>query len=912
MSSFGRPAIPEKIVRQVRRHRRLRFEAMRGDDLSGRRLGGFILSEPLGEGSFGSVWRARQVRLDRDVAVKVLDPLVARDPNAARRFEREGRSAASLDHPSIVPVYEAGDDDGLYYLAMRLVNGETLADTIEREAPMPPSRVAELLAPIAAALDAAHATGLIHRDVKPANILIEDGHPYLTDFGIAASARELGRYTTGSIGTAEYMAPEQGRGDAVDHRSDLYALGCVVFHAMTGESPFARDDVVSTLMAHSSDPPPATGNDHLDAFFSRALAKDPDERFDSGQDLISEFVSTYSDPDEAIAALQLDQGRPSTPARSRRGYLLVGGIAAVAALVAGAVVFTESGDEPTAAGVTPGGAVSTDADQGTNSVPDTAGGAPVVTDSSPDTTVAEAVALRSGGSISVGTRLDLSDPNPHANLDAAKLLAEWVLPVMYRIDEKLNPVPSLALGPPSEIDDDPLLLTWSIHDDRVWDDGTPVTTADIVATFEYISAADTNANSTILYDNLASVEAIDATTLQIRLTEPTGAAYLYFSTIHPIIKGAAWRDHLATGATAATFLDAGVDFAAGPYQLAARQNAGEIALGRNPAWNDDAAPALDRVDFASYPDSDALVEAKELRQVDMIWVDDVERSEILDVADIAGTEVLVDNSDVGVQLSMNLRSEPLADPLVRRAILHAIDRQAIADTAVGRKTDLIADSWDSLIFAPGQRGDMQPFADTFDVDEANRLLDEAGWLRPDDTVFRRKNGQDLALMVVLNGDSDSINTAIAIEGALQAVGIDISGTPGSPTLTSERMSTGDFDLLLQFRIFNNDPVVTELSFATTACPPSIEGCSGFGVNFGAFSDADIDATFVVASETSDPDERSAVYTELDQELRAAVPAVPLYVEPAFTAFQDDIAGVTNAPNVGPIVSLADWGFRADS
>ena len=202
------------------------------------------------------MWRARQLRLDRDVAVKVLDPLVARDPTAARRFEREGRAAASLDHPSIVPVYEAGDDDGLYYLAMRIVDGETLADLIDREAPLPPARVLELLAPIADALDAAHASGLIHRDVKPANILIEHGRPYLADFGIAASARELGRYTTGSIGTAEYMAPEQARGDDLDHRSDLYALGCVAYHALTGRSAFARDDIVATLLAHSVDPVP--------------------------------------------------------------------------------------------------------------------------------------------------------------------------------------------------------------------------------------------------------------------------------------------------------------------------------------------------------------------------------------------------------------------------------------------------------------------------------------------------------------------------------------------------------------------------------------------------------------------------------------------------------------------------------
>lgn len=871
------------------------------DDLRGRRLGGFELLEPLGQGSFGSVWRARQTRLDRDVAVKVLDPLVARDPDAARRFEREGRSAASLDHPSIVPVYEAGDDDGLYYLAMRLVDGETLAAAIDREGAMTPDRVAALLAPIAAALDSAHATGLIHRDVKPANILIEDGRPYLSDFGIAASARELGRYTTGSIGTAEYMAPEQAKGDTVDHRTDLYALGCVAYQAVTGRSPFARDDVVSTLMAHSTDDAPPTGDERLDGFFAQALAKDPAQRFDSGADFIAAFVGDH---------VATPPTRPTTgTGRPTRRLARAGGGIALAALIVGAVVLNMGGDDsPTA--TPPETTLAAVAEAVTTLAPD-------VTEQ-PATSIAtteapiepDVAALRSGGSVAVGTTLSLEDPNPHSNLDVAKLLSEWVLPVMYRIDENLDAVPSLATGPPIAADDG-LTLTWSIHNDRSWADGTPITTEDIVATYEYLTAADTSATSAALYDSVAAVTALDPTTLRIELTQPSGAAYLMFSTIHPIIKDVVWRDHLAAGATAATFLVDGIDFAAGPYQLATRQNPGEVALTRNTAWTGDTEPALDRIAFASYPDTDALVEAQTLRQVDMIWIDDVSGSEVLDVRDIADTEILVDNSSVAVQMSLNLQSEPLQDPLVRRAILHAINRDVIVQTAVGRKTNTVADPWNSLVFAPGQRGDQQPFADSFDVDEANRLLDEAGWLRPTDDVFRRKDGTDLALTIVLNADSDSINTAIAIEDSLQAVGIDITGTPGSPELTNQRMDEAAFDLLLQFRLFNNDPIATGLSFATSACPASVVGCEGSGVNFGAFTDAEIDAALELADSTTDPDARLGVYSDIDQQLVELVPAVPLYVEPAFTAFRNDVGGISTAPNVGPIVSLDGWGFLAE-
>lgn len=884
---------------------------MAGDDLHGRRLGGFELIEPLGEGSFGSVWRARQLRLDRDVAVKVLDPLVARDPTAARRFEREGRAAASLDHPSIVPVYEAGDDDGLYYLAMRLVDGETLADVIDRDAPMSAASVADVLRPIGDALDAAHANGLIHRDVKPANILIEDGRPYLSDFGIAASTRELGRYTTGSIGTAEYMAPEQARGDSVDHRSDVYALGCVAFHAITGRSPFARDDMVSTLLAHSVDDVPATGDAGLDAFFARALAKAPDDRFDSAADLVAALPT-----ESAGGAAPVPGSRPQ-----RRHVVALAAVAAV--LVAGLVVLAgRRADAPADDQAIPGDGATTDqatdaTDPTDDPVPTTRAASvePTTPPTSMPVPASTAVTtepglpvLRSGGSVAVGTSLDLSDPNPHASLDTAKLFAGSVLPVMYTIDEQLDPSPSLAVGPPVA-GGDPLVLSWSIHDDRVWHDGEPVTTDDIVATFEYLTAPDTNAANTALYDDVVAVRAVDDVTLEIELGAPNGAAYLMFSTIHPIVSSSAWQGHLEGGGTAATFLDDGVGFAAGPYQLATRQNPGEIAFARNPAWTG-TPPALDRVAFASYPDSSALVEAQRRREVDMIWVDDVERTEVLDAAALDDIDIVVGDADIAVQLTMNLRSEPLADPLVRRAILHALDRDLIADIAVGRKTGSVASSWNSLVFAPAQRGNAQPFADLHDVEEAERLLDEAGWVRPDDSVFRRKNGEDLAFTLVLTADSDSINTALAVESALQDIGIDITGTPANVTLTNERLTTGAFDLLLQYRILNSDPVATEFSFAATACPATIEGCDGSGVNVGAYRDDELDAAFGRAAGTSDPDERSAAFADIDTMLLAGVPAVPLYVEPAFTAFRDDIGGVTVAPTLGPIVSVAEWGFLA--
>jgi peptide/nickel transport system substrate-binding protein len=481
---------------------------------------------------------------------------------------------------------------------------------------------------------------------------------------------------------------------------------------------------------------------------------------------------------------------------------------------------------------------------------------------------------------------------------------------MYRIDERLDAVPSLATGPPIADPDDPLRLTWTIHDDRVWDDGTAVTTADIVATFEYLTAPATSAQRTLLYDDVGAVRAIDDTTLEIDLAAPTGAEYLMFSTIHPIIKDATWRSHLAAGGTAADFLVDGVTDAAGPYRLASRQNPGEITLGPNDTWTGEAVPTLDRVRFASYADSDALVEAQRRREVDVIWVDDVAGDELIEARAIEDTTTAAGTSTIAVQLTLNTASEPLNDARVRQAILHAIDRESIADTAVGRKTGELADPWNSLIFSPGQQGDEEPFSDQFDLDEANRLLDEAGWTRPDDTVFRRRDGEDLALDIVLLNDADGVNTALAIEDDLQAIGIDVTGLPGTTELTNERLSTGAFDLLLQFRLFNSDPLAAELSFGSNGCPPTVPGCSGTpnGVNVGAFADPAIDELFEQATTISDPTRRATVFAAIDEALLAAVPAVPLYVEPAFTAYDDEVVGIAMAPNLGPLTDLASWGL----
>jgi serine/threonine-protein kinase len=251
-------------------------------------LGGYVLGDEIGSGASSVVYAATHARLGRRAAVKVL-ALPPRGP-WRERFLRESQIAASLDHPNVIPVYEAGEDGDQMFIAMRLVDGDDLAGLIEHEAPLPLSRVLRIVAQVASALDAAHTRGLVHRDVKPANILLESGdHAYLSDFGIAkdpAAALALTR-TGGFVGSVEYCAPEQIEGRAVDARADVYALACIAYECLTGTPPFHRPTEVAILHAHLNDMTPdiraVRGDLSADVadVLRTAMSRDPEDRFAS-------------------------------------------------------------------------------------------------------------------------------------------------------------------------------------------------------------------------------------------------------------------------------------------------------------------------------------------------------------------------------------------------------------------------------------------------------------------------------------------------------------------------------------------------------------------------------------------------------------------------------------------------------
>ncbi|MCC9708125.1 serine/threonine protein kinase [Streptomyces sp. MNU76] len=268
----------------------------RPSELVGRQIAGYRVEREIGRGGMAVVYQARDLRLERTVALKLLAPELARNDTFRRRFTHESRVAAAIDHPHIVPVFEAGETDGVLYIAMRYVAGSDLRHLLDREGPLPVTTATRIAAQVASALDAAHDHGLVHRDVKPGNILVARGtdsdhpeHVYLTDFGLTKKSLSLTGFTTVGqfVGTLDYVAPEQISGKPVDGRCDVYSLACVVHETLAGRPPFQRDDDMALLWAHQYDqPPPLTGvrpdlPRAVDDVMATALAKSPDDRYDS-------------------------------------------------------------------------------------------------------------------------------------------------------------------------------------------------------------------------------------------------------------------------------------------------------------------------------------------------------------------------------------------------------------------------------------------------------------------------------------------------------------------------------------------------------------------------------------------------------------------------------------------------------
>jgi serine/threonine protein kinase len=317
------------------------FPAQMAGLRAGSRVAGYRLEAQVGAGGMAVVFRARDERLGRLVALKVLAPGLAADPAFRRRFIAESRAAAAVDDPCIIPIYEAGEADGALFIAMRLVRGGDLRLLLDREGALAPGRAVGFISPVASALDAAHGAGLVHRDVKPANILVDahqdrPDHVYLSDFGVSKGAISSVSLTGAGhfLGTPDYSAPEQIQGLPVDGRTDQYALACVAYQLLTGARPFERDQGIAVLFAHLSEPPPSLSSrrpgfpDAADRVLARALAKTPEERYGSCAefaDALRQALGLVPYHSDGLASAS-DYPPPETTSRSGHPASAVAGI----------------------------------------------------------------------------------------------------------------------------------------------------------------------------------------------------------------------------------------------------------------------------------------------------------------------------------------------------------------------------------------------------------------------------------------------------------------------------------------------------------------------------------------------------------------------------------------------------------
>lgn len=278
----------------------------------GDQFGSYRLEEMIGHGGMSIVYRARHLVLERLVALKLLSPDLSEDPSFQERFIRESRLAAALDHPNVIPIYEAGEENNVFYIAMRYVPGSNLKAFLQRNGPLDRANTISIIGQIASALNAAHELGLVHRDVKPANVLMVEGaaadgahHLYLSDFGIAKQQSSHITRTGMFLGTADYASPEQIEGKALDARSDVYSLGCVLYECLTGNPAYEKDSEVALIYAHLLEPPPSACaarpdlSPVIDAVLAKAMAKKPEDRYGTAREMAAAVREALTAPGRA-------------------------------------------------------------------------------------------------------------------------------------------------------------------------------------------------------------------------------------------------------------------------------------------------------------------------------------------------------------------------------------------------------------------------------------------------------------------------------------------------------------------------------------------------------------------------------------------------------------------------------------
>ncbi|MFQ5557763.1 MAG: peptide ABC transporter substrate-binding protein, partial [Acidimicrobiales bacterium] len=525
--------------------------------------------------------------------------------------------------------------------------------------------------------------------------------------------------------------------------------------------------------------------------------------------------------------------------------------------------------------------------------------------------------LRAGGEVIVGSNALLEALNPHSDPNNEPYVSGHVLPTLIAVEGDFSLVPAVAAELPEVVSTDPFTVRWVLRDDATWDDGTPITWRDVDATWRYIVDPESAAVSTYLYDQITGLDPISDTEFTLSFAQPIGVFRVMFSTNHPLIKATAYQEHLDGGGSSADFLQDGlIPFSGGPYRTVGFEPGERVSLRRNDLyWGEPA--TLERVNIRRYDSIDDQIAAVGSGDIDVMWVELPAATEVIRARGLEGVTVTTGPSDFSFELHFNTRVAPLDEVAVRRAIAHAVDRQAIVDVLVQTATGEPAVPLQSLVHLPRQSAYSAPFAGYGDRASAERLLDEAGWTfsSPDDEV-RTRDGVPLTLRLLYRDTTvDRLNgegLAQILRDQLRRVGIDLELEGVGTSFTSLR-AMGDFDLALDFNFVNSDPAAVGLRYATDACPPTVEGCDGepVGANFDGYSNTEVDGLIAEAGSTQDAAARTALFVEIDGLLAGDVPALPLYEGPSFVAHIDDLVNVDlSASRGGPLARLDEWAYVA--
>jgi peptide/nickel transport system substrate-binding protein len=771
----------------------------------GSTIDGYEIEEHIATGGMAMVYRARDVRLGRIAALKVLFPERAADAQFRARFLRESQMAAGVDHPHVLPVYGAGEADGVLYIATRFVPGGDLGDVVDRSGGLlAPERAAAIITQVAGALDAAHGAGLVHRDVKPGNVLIDtvagQEHAYLSDFGLTRDTSVSSGLTAAGVflGTPDYCAPEQILDRPLDGRADQYALGGVAYYLLTGTRPFPRSQLFATLASHLNDPVPAASSlrpglpSAADAVLARALAKDPQDRFGSCAELATALT-------RALAAPGTDPERQQ-PRRRHRTVLITAAVAAVGVAAVGTTLTLprSTGTPPGSAATRPAGSRSTGSATPARTAAPT-GAASAGYDAALTSVVNPS--SRRGGT------LTLADPGSPDSLDPVNMHSrwEWDFSRLYAtplVTYKSAPgdagaalVPGIAtsLG---QVSDGGLTWTYHIKHGLRLSDGEPVTAADVKYAversydttvfqsgpryFQYL-LADPGYPGPYRAPNtdLTSVTTPDPDTIQFHLTAP----FADFDHVAALPQTAPVPRARDTGARYQ--LD---PVSSGPYEFQGYQLGSQASLVPNPYFTpqeDTEARQLLRTITITFGVSDvdaALLDGQIDLDASGAGVEAATQAQILASATL--------RSDADDPIAGNLQFAylstqlpPLGNPACRQAIEYAASKSALQAAYGGPADESIA----TTLLLPGTSG-YTPF-DLYhagsrpdgDLADARRALASCG--RPQGftvtAAFQSGSVQETAAAHALQAALARVGITLQLHGYPQAGYFnDILGSPG--------------------------------------------------------------------------------------------------------------------------------------